>query len=104
MVDNVRLEIYKGDKQVEYKGVVCKSREEASSLLHPDYWKGIPVGGMMIIDGHKKLIHILENLMLIRVNDSRHFIRIDAALEDDMTCFPEAYGDNKIYCTLNNSR
>lgn len=77
MIDNCVKYLSKGDKVVRYDGVIYDSISEAAEVLHPDYWKDIPVGYMMVLDnGTKKLIHHEDNLMLIRVNGSRHFVQI----------------------------
>ncbi len=79
MLDNQTLRITKGDKTIEYKGVICTSKEEASTLLHPDYWNEIPVGMMKICNGgNTKLIRISNNTMLIRNCGSRHFITVES--------------------------
>lgn len=79
MIDNVSMVITKGEKTIVYNGVVCSSIEEAASLIHPDYWKDIPVGMMMLLEnGVKKLIRFSKDIMLIRVNGSRHFVQIEA--------------------------
>lgn len=77
MIDNCVKYLSNGDKIVRYDGVIYDSISEASEVLHPDYWKDIPVGCMMVLDnGAKKLIRYEDNLMLIRVNGSRHFVQI----------------------------
>lgn len=78
MLDNQTLRITKNSgEMVEYKGVICTSREEAASLLHPDYWDKIPVGYMRVFNNRDvKLIRISENTMLIRVNGSRNFVQV----------------------------
>lgn len=80
MLDNQTLRITKNNGDtVEYKGVIFSSREEASALLHPDYWKEIPVGMMRVFnEGSKKLIRLNENTFLIRNNGSRHFITVES--------------------------
>lgn len=77
MLDNQTL-IFRDDsgKITKYEGIICSSIEEASELLHPDYWKEIPVGSMYVMNNGTKLIHVYDNTMLIRVNGSRHFIQI----------------------------
>ena len=76
MTNNVTLTITKGEKTVNYFGVICNSITEAASLLHPSYWE-IPVGKKMLLEnGTKILIRFAENIMLIRVNGSRNFIQI----------------------------
>ena len=77
MQDNVIMTLNKGERTITYTGVVCESISEASALLHPDYWKNIPVGMKMLLDnGTKILIRLNENTMLIRVNGSRHFVQM----------------------------
>lgn len=80
MLDNQTLRIIKNSgEMVEYKGVICTSRKEAAFLLHPDYWDEIPVGMMRILNGkNAKIIRISDNTMLIRVNGSRHFVRVES--------------------------
>ena len=78
MKDNITMTITKDDKVAHYMGVICSSIQEAASLIHPDYWRDIPVGKMMILaDGENKLLRIANNTMLIRHNGSRHFVQIE---------------------------
>jgi len=76
--DNLEMIITKASgEQVKYTGVSGESAEELSSLLHPDYWKEIPVGKMRRFnDGINILIRFSENVMLIRHNGSRNFVLI----------------------------
>ena len=76
MIDNATLTIKKQNETVTYSGVICSSIEEASPLIHPDYWSEIPIGMMRIFNDGKKLIRYSENTFLIRVNGSRHFVQI----------------------------
>lgn len=76
MIDNATLTIKKQNETVIYSGVICSSIEEASSLIHPDYWNEIPIGMKRTFDDGKKLIRYSENTFLIRVNGSRHFVQI----------------------------
>lgn len=75
MLDNQYLILSKpSGESVVYLGVVC-TMEESKALLHPDYWKEIPVGCKMIFED-TKLIHLTEDTMLIRKNNSRNFIKL----------------------------
>lgn len=79
MLDNVTLVITKKTgEHVEYNGVCFASKEEASQLLHPDYWNEIPVGHQLLIGGdrNRRLMRLSEEVMLIMVNGSRNFVQI----------------------------
>lgn len=76
--DNLEMVITKSSgEQVLYTGVSGESAEELAHLLHPDYWKEIPVGKMRKFkDGINVLIRFSEHIMLIRHNGSRNFVLI----------------------------
>lgn len=83
IVDNATLVITKTSGiTVTYNGVIANTKEEVKSLIHPDYWNEVPVGFKRVFNDGLTLIHLSNNIMLIRKDESRYFVSITPILTD----------------------